>query len=98
MAKRKCRMTANELEMHDRAVKFRKMTDEQLCNCIDKSLENAYQQGLSKGANARVISCTICDRKSVEHFLEHLVIPGVGPTTVDKLRKYAKDGGYIGME
>ena len=88
-------MTANELEMHDRAVKLRKMTDEQLCQFVDIGNENAYRQGYSKG---RTNATTINDSKSVENFLEHLVIPGVGRATVDKLRKYAKDGGYIGME
>ena len=35
MKKHSCRMTDTEKEMHDRAVKIRKMTDEQLCNYID---------------------------------------------------------------
>ena len=35
MKKRSCRMTDTEKEMHDRAVKIRKMTDEQLCKYID---------------------------------------------------------------
>ena len=30
MAKRNCRRTANEREVHDRAVKMKRMTDEQL--------------------------------------------------------------------
>ena len=35
MKKRSCRMTDTEKEMHDSAVKIRKMTDEQLCKYID---------------------------------------------------------------
>lgn len=35
MAKRKCRMTAEEIEVHKRAVALRKMTDEQLVNEVD---------------------------------------------------------------
>lgn len=35
MKKHSCRMTDTEKEMHDRAVKIRKMTDEQLCKYID---------------------------------------------------------------
>lgn len=96
MPKRKCRMTTAELEMHDRAVKLRKMTDEQLCHFVDKGIEDAYKRGYSNG---RVINAiAINSSKSIKHFLENLNIPGVDPATVDKLRKYAKDGGYIGME
>lgn len=95
MAKRKCRMTSAELEMHDRAVKLRKMTDEQLCQFVDREVDEAYTLGFKNGRANEVVTRPA---KSVEHFLDNLNIPGVGPTTVDKLRKYAKDGGYIGME
>jgi len=35
MAKRKCRMTEHELDVHKRAVALRKMTDEQLVNEVE---------------------------------------------------------------
>lgn len=35
MAKRKCRMTEHEIDIHKRAVALRKMTDEQLVNEVE---------------------------------------------------------------
>lgn len=43
MKKRSWRMTDTEKEMHDRAVKIRKMTDEQLCKYIDEQGKNNAQ-------------------------------------------------------
>ena len=37
MAKRKCRMTEYEIDIHKRAVALRKMTDEQLVNAFDEA-------------------------------------------------------------
>lgn len=37
MAKRKCRMTEREVEIHKQAVALRKMTDEQLVNAFDEA-------------------------------------------------------------
>jgi len=37
MAKRKCRMTEHEIEIHKQAVALRKMTDEQLVNAFDEA-------------------------------------------------------------
>ena len=37
MKKHSCRMTDTEKEMHDRAVKIRKMTDEQLSRIVAMS-------------------------------------------------------------
>ena len=31
----------------------------------------------------------------VQEYLESLIIPGVGKTTVDKLKEFARAGGYI---
>ena len=45
MKKRACRMTEEEKAMHNRAVKIRKMTDEQLCEFID----HTYGKGMEEG-------------------------------------------------
>jgi DNA polymerase/3'-5' exonuclease PolX len=92
MQKRKCRLSKSEIECHERAVKLRKMTDEQLCRHIDDNVGKAYQEGLAKGAFENSQNQA---EKSVEHFLDFLDIPGVGKTTVDKLKNYAKERGYI---
>lgn len=92
MQKRKCRMSKSEMECHERAVKLRKMTDEQLCQFVDKKVDEAYSLGLKNGRANEIITGSA---KSVEHFLDNLNIPGIGRTTVDKLKNYAKERGYI---
>ena len=49
MKKHSCRMTDTEKEMHDRAVKIRKMTDEQLCKYIDDTQGKNVCKGFCKG-------------------------------------------------
>ncbi len=44
--KRSCRMTSEEKEMHERAVKLKKMTDAQLCEFVDRT----YGRGMEDGA------------------------------------------------
>lgn len=39
MAKRKCRMTEHEIDIHKQAVALRKMTDEQLVNAFNENEE-----------------------------------------------------------
>ena len=47
MKKRNCRMTGEEKNVHERAVKLRKMTDEKLVEHIDHIREEAYNTGYS---------------------------------------------------
>ena len=46
MKKRNCRMTGEEKNVHERAVKLRKMTDEKLVEHIDHIREEAYNLSL----------------------------------------------------
>ena len=46
--KRSCRRTENENILHDRAVKLRKMTDEQLITFIDNQVESARNDKKNK--------------------------------------------------
>lgn len=80
MKKRNCRMTGNEKEIHDRAVKIRKMTDEQLCRYID---------GLKSSAPP-------AEDKSIGRFLALISnTKGIGIVTERKLYALARDEGFI---
>lgn len=90
MAKRNCRRTQDENRIHEKAVKMRKMTDAQLVNYVEDRVEKARSEGRNeakKGGN-------------LKSFLEALtspgVIPGVGSATVDKIKRYAEEGGFFG--
>ncbi len=88
--RRNCHRTINEVKIHEKAVKIRKMTDEQLVHYIEDRVEKARSEGRNEARS----------NKNVKAFLESLAapgaIPGVGPATVDKINKYAKEGGFIG--
>lgn len=46
---RNCRMTKNEKKIHEKAVKIRKMTDEQLVRYVEDRVEKARSEGFNKG-------------------------------------------------
>lgn len=52
MAKRNCRRTKDESRIHDKAVKMRKMTDEQLVHYVEDRVEKARSEGFNKGKAA----------------------------------------------
>lgn len=49
MSKRNCRRTENESRIHEKAVKIRKMTDEQLVHYIEDRVEKARSEGFNRG-------------------------------------------------
>lgn len=79
MKKRSCRMTDTEKEMHDRAVKIRKMTDEQLCKYIDDT------QGKNDTRDKSVSKFLTCVAG----------MKGIGKTTENKLYYLAREKGFI---
>lgn len=95
MAKRRsCRRTVQEDVYHERAVKIRKMTDEQLCTYIDNVVNEAYEKGLTENQSTRIGSAT----KSVGEFIATIAkakVPGIGAVTINKLLKVATENGYI---
>lgn len=88
--KRSCRRTNDEVKIHEKAVKLRKMTDEQLVDYVEDRVEKARSEGRNETKKAG----------NLKAFMESLatpgVIPGVGKTTVDKIRRFAEEGGYLG--
>lgn len=49
MAKRSCRRTVDENRIHEKAVKMRKMTDDQLVHYVEDRVEKARSEGFNKG-------------------------------------------------
>ena len=47
--KRSCRRTTDESIIHDKAVKMRKMTDEQLVHYVEDRVEKARSEGFNQG-------------------------------------------------
>ena len=47
--KRNCRRTVDEDRIHEKAVKLRKMTDEQLVNYVEDRVEKARSEGYNRG-------------------------------------------------
>lgn len=107
--KRSCRRSTNENKTHEKAVKVRKMTDEQLVEYIEnrvaKAKSEGYNEGKKKGydvgylVGSKDASTPLEPVSKVFEFLESLCvnkIQGVGKATVDKLKIHAKEGGYLG--
>ena len=46
---RSCRRTEDENKIHDKAVKMRKMTDEQLVHYVEDRVEKARSEGFNQG-------------------------------------------------
>lgn len=49
---RNCRRTEDENKIHDKAVKMRKMTDEQLVHYVEDKVEKARSEGFNQGKKA----------------------------------------------
>ena len=47
--KRRCRRTENENAIHEKVVKMRKMTDEQLVHYVEDRVEKARSEGFNQG-------------------------------------------------
>ena len=91
--KRSCRRTADEDKMHELAVKWRKMTDEQLVHYVEDRVKKARSEGFNEGREKAAPEGT-----SAAEFLAELrrnKIPGIGIVTVNKLMKAAMEYGYI---
>ena len=87
--KRKCRYTPEELEIHEQAVKLRKMTDEQLVTAFRNASAPSSavsEQEVKKGTDGV--------RKLIEG-LSRGDCKGVKGATVYKIQQYAEEMGLI---
>lgn len=87
--KRKCRYTPEELEIHEQAVKLRKMTDEQLVTAFRAS---------SAPSSAVLEAEAKKDTDGVKKLIEGLSrgdCKGIKGATVYKIQQYAEEMGLI---
>ncbi len=76
MKKRNCYRTKEEKRIHEKSVKMRKMTDEQLVHYVEDRVEKARSEGRNEVKKGR----------SLRKFLESLEIPGVIPQQCRQLK------------
>lgn len=87
--KRSCRRTETEDRIHEKAVKIRKMTDEQLVNYVNDRVAKAENEGFNRGKRSG-------SGKSIGDFVEEIAkLRGIGAATVSKIRAYAEEKGYV---
>lgn len=87
--KRSCRRTVEEDRIHEKAVKWRKMTDEQLVHYVEDRVAKAESEGYNRGRKESSGS-------DIGKFLEEIsTLHGIGCATVSKIRAYAVERGYI---
>jgi hypothetical protein len=96
---KKSKMTQEEKNMHERAVKMKKMTDQQLCNFIDRT----YGKGMEEGQKLeKVEKKDTADTTEIETFIKYLESRlgsgnHIGKGTIMQIRReierYANDTG-----
>lgn len=92
--KRSCRRTMDENIIHDKAVKMRKMTDEQLVHYVEDRVEKARSEGFNQGKK----QMSRVSQEDIEVLVGEIGrIKGVGMVTVHKIRELLckrLEGGY----
>lgn len=85
--KRSCRRTADEDRIHDMAVRWRKMTDEQLVHYVEDRVAKAESEGYNRGKKEAPANKGV----DIEEILAEIGnIKGVGVATVNKIREHFK--------
>lgn len=81
---RKCRLTENEIAVHEMAVKLRKKTDEQLVDIFQDIFNQGYQNGLDK--NKLPEGEIFVSDKAKSDFLDTIKnMPGIGKVIYQKI-------------
>lgn len=97
--KRKCRYTAQELAIHEEAVRLRKMTDKQLVEAFHRAAEEETTVRPSTGAQAATEEAEANENtSSVEKLLNALAdgkCKGIKGATAYKVTEFAKEMGLI---
>lgn len=94
MKKRSCRRTEDENRIHDKAVKMRKMTDEQLVHYVEDRVAKAESEGYNRGLKRGKRESDSID--IIRVFIDKIAeLPGIGKASVKKITVLAKEEGYI---
>lgn len=102
MSRRKCRLSPEELNIHEKAVKLRKMTDNQLVEYVSAEKAAAYDDGEFAGKKEIMKHQRPTDQiiggTGVKSFLDEIQsVSGVGAVTLKKLHNLAEERGYLGV-
>lgn len=81
--KRNCRRTTNEVKIHEKAVKMRKMTDEQLVHYVEDRVEKARSEGFNQGKALSKPAPKIDIRAIVEEIGN---VKGIGATKLQDIK------------
>ena len=81
--KRSCRRTEDENRIHEKAVKMRKMTDEQLVHYVEDRVEKARSEGFNQGKQ-RAAPAPKIDVKSIVDEIGG--IKGIGSAKLEDIR------------
>lgn len=94
--KRKCRFTQEELNVHEMAVKLRKMTDQQLVNAFNEA-RNAPQMPseVQDGSAGTKSTNNVGDVRRLLNALSEGRCKGIAKGTVYKLTEFAEEMGLI---
>jgi len=96
MSKRSCRRTEDAKKIHEKAVRMRKMTDEQLVHYVEDRIAKAESEGYNRIKKETSVDL---ENSTVKYFLDEFrQVPGVGKITYKRLIEYAKENGYISEE
>lgn len=81
--KRSCRRTTDENIIHDKAVKMRKMTDEQLVHYVEDRVEKARSEGFNQGKAQAPKYRSV----SIEKIIHEIgSVRGIGATKLNDIR------------
>ena len=82
--KRSCRRTTDENIIHDKAVKLRKMTDEQLVHYVEDRAEKARSEGFNQGKSQAPKYKSV----SVEMIINEIGnVRGIGATKLNDIKE-----------
>lgn len=81
--KRNCRRTTDEVRIHEKAVKMRKMTDEQLVHYVEDRVEKARSEGFNKGKAGSKSGPKVDIRTIVEEIGN---VKGIGATKLQDIK------------
>lgn len=80
--KRNCRRTEDETRIHEKAVKMRKMTDEQLVHYVEDRVAKARSEEINKGKRK-----TAATKVDISLILEEIgKLRGIGDTKLKEIR------------
>lgn len=92
MAKRNCRRTTDENAIHEKAVKMRKMTDEQLVRYVEDRVEKARSEGFNRGREDAPEGKLADDDGIMEDIVREIVgdighVKGIGIAKLESIRE-----------